>query len=68
MSKEFTPGCDHHLQMLTAPTRTSVLRPKEDLLYSFGCKRCPGKIIIRTREMRGKTIEGLFEEVLARCG
>jgi hypothetical protein len=56
MNKEFTPDCDHHLQMETSPDLHAW--------YKFGCRKCPGKILVPAKDTRGKTIDALFAGVL----
>lgn len=64
MNTGFTPGCEHDLQLMTAPARTKLIKPAPDPLYRFGCKRCPGKVSLPSRDFRGKTIPEVFAKVL----
>ena len=55
MNKNFTPACDHHLQMMSTP---------HPVWYQFGCSKCPGRILIPAKDTKGKTIETMFAGVL----
>ena len=62
MSKPFTPDCEHHLRMLSAPPgRQYLIRPGRDLFYEFGCKGCPGTVLVSTADVRGKSIPEVWE-------
>jgi hypothetical protein len=60
----FTSGCEHHLQMVVPQARMSLTKPRQDLFYYFGCRKCPGKILIPAKDTKGKTIEALYAGVL----